>query len=142
MEHIAIMNPKMALLNDIIAGKKKIESRWYKSKRAPWGRIKAEEKVYFKNSGKPITMSAEVQRVEQHELSEEVIRKIIKKHGGEGGINLSKKDPNNDFYKTKKYCILVFLKNPMVVKPFSIDKSGFGNANAWLCIENINKIRI
>lgn len=38
--------------------------------------------------------------------------------------------------KDKKYCTLIFLKNPKKVSPFKINKSGFGSAAAWLCYSN------
>ena len=141
MDHVAIMNSKLALIPDIISGKKKIESRWYKAKRAPWGRINPGDTVYFKNSGKEVMARAEVEKVEQYELTPAVIKEIIGRYGGEGGINLNNKNPENEFYSSKKYCVLIFLKNPEYVKPFDINKKGFGNANAWITTENIENIK-
>ena len=63
MEHIAIMKKSWKLTEKILTGEKKIESRWYKAKYAPWGRIKAGEVVYFKDSGEPVTIKTEVARV-------------------------------------------------------------------------------
>ena len=47
-----------------------------------------------------------------------------------------------EMYKNKNYCILMFLENPTKIKPFKINKKGFGINSAWLCINNINKIKI
>jgi len=135
------MNPKIGLIDKIISGMKKIESRWYKHKRAPWNKIAVGDIVYFKNSGKPVTASAEVERVMQFELDNENLREIIEKYGGDGGISLNDRNPNSDYYKGKKYCILVFIKNPRKITPFNIDKKGFGAGSAWLFVEDINKIK-
>ncbi len=141
MQHIAIMNAKLGLIPDILSSKKKIESRWYKNKRDPWNKINSCDIVYFKDSGKPITAMAEVERVEQYELNKEIVKKIVKKYGGEGKIFLNNKNSENEYYSRKKYCILIFLKNPKEIKPFKINKKGFGTGCAWICTENIEKIK-
>lgn len=65
MEHLAIMKKSWKLTEKILSGEKKIESRWYKSKRVPFGRISAGETVYFKDGGEPVTIKAEVEKVLQ-----------------------------------------------------------------------------
>lgn len=114
MDHVAIMNPKLGYIEQILSGEKKIESRWYKYRREPWNKIKAGEKIYFKDAGKPVTAVAEVEEVEQFE----------------------------DLEGEKRYCILIHLKNPRRISPFNINKTGFGSASAWLCVESINSIRV
>ncbi|TRZ55516.1 hypothetical protein D4Q76_00300 [archaeon] len=56
VEHIAIMKKSWNLTQKILSGKKKIESRWHNSKRAPFGRIIAGETVYFKDSREPVSI--------------------------------------------------------------------------------------
>jgi len=65
MQHIAIMKKSWKLTQKILSCEKKIESRWYKAKCAPWDRIKKGETVYFKNSGEPVTIRTEVDKVVQ-----------------------------------------------------------------------------
>jgi len=143
MEHLAIMNPAWRLIDKIISGEKKIESRWYKSKRAPWNRIQAGEIVYFKDAGKAVTAKAEVEKILQFEqYTLEQLEDIIKKYGGKGGICFSGSyEPTLSWTRDKKYCILVFLKNAQNVEPFKIDKTGFGNACAWICVDKIERIK-
>lgn len=145
MDHIAILTKKYKLLELILAGKKTIESRWYKCKRDPWNKISIGDKIYFKNSGELITAFAEVENVLQYDgLSEQRIREIYEKYGFEIA-GTSDFDTNklvlDKFSQSKNYCILVFLKNPKQIPAFNINKSGFGNASAWLCVDDINKIR-
>lgn len=143
MEHLAIMNPSWKLINKILSGEKKIESRWYKSKIAPWNRIKEGEIVYFKDAGKAVTAKAEVEKVlqfEQYTLGQ--LGELIKKYGGKGGICFpGSYDSTLAWTKDKKYCLLVFLKNAQKIEPFKIDKTGFGNACAWICVDEIKKIK-
>jgi len=39
MDHVAIMTPSWKLIPKILDGKKTIESCWYQTRRAPWGKI-------------------------------------------------------------------------------------------------------
>jgi hypothetical protein len=48
----------------------------------------------------------------------------------------------NKFSEKKNYCILIFLKEVKSISPFDINKAGFGNASAWLCVEDIENIKI
>ena len=46
-----------------------------------------------------------------------------------------------ELFKDKKYCMLIFLKNPEKIKPFEINKKGYGNMCSWICIDDIDEIR-
>lgn len=149
MQHIAIMNKKWGLIPRILSGQKKIESRWYVHKVAPWNKISAGDIVWFKDSGCMVTARAEVVRVLQFEdingrFAGDTgnINSILNKYGRL--IDLKKEDFKKEAEEmtNKNYCILVFLKNAVSIKPFAIDKSGFGNACAWMCVEDVEKIKL
>lgn len=143
MDHIAIMNKEWNLIPKILNKEKTIETRWYLTKRDPWNKIMQGDTVYFKDAGCYVTAKAIVEKVLQYDhYSLNQLKEIIDKYGGKGQINFSSKENALDYTKEKNYAILIFLKNPEEVKPFDIDKTGFGNANAWLCVENIEKIKI
>ncbi|MES2470853.1 MAG: hypothetical protein V4526_01305 [Patescibacteria group bacterium] len=135
------MKSSWGFLEKIKDGRKTVESRWYLSKRAPWGRVKAGDKIFFKDSGKPVGLKATTDNVLQFEnLTPSRVKEILHTYGSRIGIE--KKDLTN-FYndlKDKKYCILVFLKNPQPVKPFNINKRGFGAMAAWMSVKNIRDI--
>jgi len=143
MDHIAIMHNKPELIGKIIDGKKTIESRWYLSRKAPWGKIKKGDRVYFKVSGGKVVAHAQVSKIEQYEyLSTQRAREIIRIHADKIGFRKSKISKYYKLYSNKKFCILIFLKNPTAIEPFRIDKTGFGISSAWLCVEDIESIRI
>ena len=71
-----------------------------------------------------IIMSEKFGLIEQIGLNKEEFQEAI----------LNKKD--------KRYCILIWLKKPQKIKPFKIDKTGYGTGSAWLTVDNINLIRI
>jgi len=140
MEHLAIMKKSWGLTRKILGGQKKIESRWYLSKRKPWDGIKIGETIYFKDSGDPVSLRAEVAKVLQFEIQGlNDATKIVKEYGKQ--ICLINRNPRT-WGKLPKYCILIFLKNPASVKPFKINKNGFGMMAAWISVKNISEIKL
>lgn len=143
MDHVAIMRKSWGLLPKILSSKKTIESRWYKSKYQPWDRIKAQDTIYFKNSGEPISIKAEVFKVLQFSnLTPKTVRKILNEYGREDGIEKNEISKYFQMFKDKKYCLLIFFKDVQSIKPFQINKSSFGTMAAWITIENIKEIKL
>jgi ASC-1-like (ASCH) protein len=139
MEHLAILKKSWNLTQKILDGRKTIESRWYLTKRAPFGRIDAGDIVYFKESGGPVSIRADVCDVRQFsDLNESKVRNIYKDYMGICANDLEESVKMNG---KKRYCVLVFLKNPKAIKPFEIDKSGYGIMSAWICINKIDDIK-
>jgi ASC-1-like (ASCH) protein len=142
MEHLAIMRKSWNLTQKILTGKKKIESRWYKVKYSPWNRIKSGEIVYFKDSGEPVTIKAEVDKVIQFSsLDSGKVRDILDKYSDDDGIEKEKIPEFFEMFKDKKYCMLIFLRNPQKIEPFKVDKSGFGAMSSWITIDSIDKVK-
>jgi len=140
MDHIAILDKKRNLLSKIISGEKTIESRWYQTKRTPWHNIKKDDVVYFKDSGELITVKAKVKDVLFFdELNKEKVEKILNTYGK--AICMETLEYTS-YYDKKKYCILIFLDEVLEIKPFDMDKTGFGNACAWMTVKNIKEIII
>lgn len=142
MVHVAIMRKAWGLLEKILTGDKTIESRWYKTKQKPWGTIFAGDIVYFKNSGEPVTVKTEVEKVIQFaDLTPEKVRGILAEYGKDDGIEEAKAPEFFERFKDKKYCLLMYLKNPTRVTPFDIDKAGFGAMAAWLTVRDIDEVK-
>ena len=72
-------------------------------------------------------------------LNEEKFEYIMDNYAD--GIQILTKE-YDEYYKSKNYCILIFLKDVKSVDPFNVSKDGFGNACAWMCVDNIESIRI
>lgn len=142
MDHVAIMKKSWGLIPKILSGEKTIESRWYQTRRAPWGKIKAGERVYFKNSGEPVTVRTTTSKVLQFEdLTPKKVRQIFRKYIRADGIARGEEKKFFTRFKSKKYCILVFLKNAVHVRPFHVDKRGFGMMAAWIMVDDIKRIK-
>jgi ASC-1-like (ASCH) protein len=142
MEHLAILKKSWKLTEKILTGQKKIESRWYRVKHPPWDRIKSGETVYFKDSGEPVTIKAEVDKVIQFSnLTPKKVKEILYEYGDDIGVERDRFWRFFQMFRNKKYCILIFLKNPEKIEPFEIDKTGLGMMSAWISVDDINRIR-
>lgn len=140
MEHLAILDKKRKLLTKILTGEKTIESRWYKSKVAPWGNIHAGETIYFKESGDQVSVKAKISEVMQFYLPQTNIPELLEKYHKE--ICFSR--PMSELVpwcKQRKYCILIRLKNVEPIEPFDINKKGFGLMAAWIMVDRIDQIK-
>lgn len=141
MIHVAIMKRSWGLIPKILSGKKTIESRWYLTRRAPWGRIKVGERVYFKNAGEPVTARATVAKVLQFEnLTQAEVRRLFRKYIRADGIAKGEERRFFEKFKAKKHCILVFLRYPRKVRPFHIRKKGFGMMAAWIVTPSLRSL--
>lgn len=135
------MKKEWGFIPKILSGKKKIESRWYVTRRAPWGKIKAGETIYFKNSGEPITARATVRKVVSFsDMRPHTVKAILARYGGASGFTERQAEALSKRYKDKKYCMLIHLKNPRSNTPFHIDKAGFGAMAAWLSVPDVRGI--
>ena len=143
MDHLAIMKKSFKLLDKIASGEKTIESRWYTSKRAPWDKIKPGEWVYFKNSGESVTIRAKAAEIMQFsDLTPDKVRELSERYLNAIGVENEYLDVFVNYYVDKKYCILIFLESVEKIKPFEIDKTGYGAMAAWISLENINDIKL
>lgn len=139
MDHIAIMKKSWGLIPKILSGEKTIESRWYQTRRKPWDSIEKGDRVFLKNSGEPVSTKAKVLRVWQFEIrNAQEAKKIIDEFGNR--ICLANSDPAK-WGRIPKYCILIELSKPSKIRPFSINKKGFGMAAAWICTKDINLLK-
>jgi hypothetical protein len=143
MHHVAIMKKSWKLLDKISFGEKKAESRWLKKKSNPWNRVRVGDTIWFKNSSEYVTLKANATKVLQFSnLTPEKTQRILNKYQKKD-LGLTNKIPTEilDYFKNKNYCIIVFFNQVKKVRPFKINKRGFGAMTAWITIRNINAIK-
>ncbi len=141
MDHLVILRRSWHLLPRILAGEKRVESRWYKTKRAPWGAVSAGDTLYFKNSGEPVTAKARVAKVMQFaDLDPARIKAILTEHGPDLGLESRELPGYIERFQNKRYCILVCLSDAERIAPFQVDKRGYGAREAWLTLDKIQEI--
>ncbi|MDP1710662.1 MAG: hypothetical protein Q8L46_01855 [candidate division WWE3 bacterium] len=143
MDHVAIMKKSWGLLPKVITGQKMVESRWSKSRCRPWSEIGSGDTVYFKDSGEPVCVRAKVAKVLRFsDLNHDKVWEILQRYGREDGLEEEELSKYFEMFKDKKYCLLVFLRNPTKISPFRIDKRGFGAMSAWISVGDIEAIRV
>src|SRR3989344_5338279 len=132
MDHLAILKKKW--LEKILSGEKTIESRWYKQKRTPYQKITKEDVIYFKESGKQVTVKATVQEaLFFDQLTEDKLKNILQTYGRQINMGLDAIPKLLD----KNYCTLVVLKDVETIQPLAINKQGYGNMAAWITVDTI-----
>jgi len=137
------MKKSWGLLEKILSGEKTAESRWYNQKRAPFDKIQKGDFIFFKNSSEHVSLKARVLKVVQFENISERERKEILKKYGKADLGCRQIMPEIEKYtKGKKYCVMVFFNNVKKVKPFEINKKGFGSMSAWITVSNVNEIKV
>lgn len=142
MIHVAIMKKQWGLIPKILKGTKIVESRWYKTRRTPWNKVKKGDILYFKDSGHPVTVRSKVIDVKQYEIRNNYHALEIMQGYALADLGTSKipQDVLN-YITNKKYAIFVWFDFVEEITPFQIDKTGFGMQSAWLVVKNINKIQ-
>jgi ASC-1-like (ASCH) protein len=143
MDHIAIMKKEWGLIPKILNGQKTIESRWYKTKIAPWDKIHKGDLIYFKDSGSPVTARAKVTTVAQYTINDndEALEIMIKNAEADLGTRTIPSSVK-DYIMNKNYAIFVSFDSVEPIKPFDINKEGFGMQCAWISVENIESVKV
>lgn len=81
-EHIAIINRASAAA--LLSGRKRIESRFSRTRRAPLGRVRVGDRIHFKLSGGPVIGEARVQRVREfHDLDAPRMRWLQRRYNAD-----------------------------------------------------------
>lgn len=118
MEHLAIM--KKGYIEKILSGEKKIESRFSRNKITPFQNISAGDNVYMQEVGKEVTAMFEVEKVVFFDgLSESKLEELRARYGKD----IYADDGFWELKKHSKYATLIYIKNPVRVVPFKVNKS-------------------
>ena len=124
--HLVIL--KRPYLEAILDGRKTIESRFIKSKKAPFGRVSVGDILFLKQSSGPVCATARVQAVKNFEnLTGQQMLEI--KHRYNHQIFGSE-----EYWQSKAVCgfgILAWLKDVKRIKPVYISKKDW---RAWVVL--------
>lgn len=128
MQHIAIL--KQPFFDMVLSGEKTIESRWSMVKVAPYKKVSVGDKILLKETGKDVTATANVKKVQFYELTPEIVEDIRIKYGKQIGT-----DKFEDWKSTlqKKYCTLIWIDEVTPVAPIKVKRS---NGAGWIVLKN------
>ena len=128
--HLAIL--KKQYLDLILHGKKSIESRFTKTRRAPFGRIDPGDKIFFKVSSGPVLATANVRKVLSFDkLCPSRIAEIKQQYN-------SCVCAQGQFWASIQDCrfgVLIWVKDIKPIPPVSIDKKDW---RAWVILTEQN----
>lgn len=137
MEHIAFLKKWEKTLEKVKNKSKTIETRWYKTKKSPYEKINIWDLIYFKEWDF-VNLKAKVKNVLFFEnLDNKKVLDIFWEYKNQ--IQANSFDIN--YFKDKKYWVLIFLENPEEVKPFKVDKTWYWSMCSWIVIDDISKIK-
>ena len=128
MKHIAIL--RQQFFNMVLNGEKTIESRWSMNKTAPYGKIKQNDLILLKETGKNVTACAVADKVVFYELTPQKVEEIRLKFGKQIGT-----DKFEDWQSTlnKKYCTLIWLKDVKKIPEIKVKRS---NGAGWIVVDD------
>ncbi|MFC1739598.1 ASCH domain-containing protein [Planctomycetota bacterium] len=125
--HLVIL--KKPYLEAILAGRKKLESRFSSAKRPPFGQVKVGDKLFLKKSSGPVCATATVAQVKNFEnLCRHKILRL--KHQYNDLICGSE-----EYWQSKAHCafgILLWLEDIREIEPVRIAKSDW---RAWVVLK-------
>jgi ASC-1-like (ASCH) protein len=115
--HLVIL--KSCYLNAILAGRKRIESRFIKTRCTPFGQVHPGDKLFLKESGGPVCATATVATVNNFEnLTPEKINQLKQRYNRY--VRAGEK-----YWQSKANCkfgLLVWLKDVQPIQPVRISK--------------------
>ena len=124
--HLVIL--KKPYLEAILAGTKRIESRFSKTKRAPFGKVSSGDKLFLKESSGLVCAAATVAAVKNFEnLTPKQTTELKQRYNRY--IRGS-----NEYWQSKVNCafgLLVWLKDVQPIEPIRIDKKDW---RAWVVL--------
>ena len=133
------MSKTRGSISKIVNREKQIESRWYRNKLSPLGKISNNDVIFFKHSGGLVVAKAEVSRFQEfYNINNYQVTKLLARYANK--ICLNKRQQNQILSKKPRNVILIWLKNPKNIEPVKICKKNTSQRCAWLTVNNINDV--
>lgn len=140
MDHVVYLDAKANELEKLLDGSKTMIIRGATGRKLPYGRVNQGDVLYFINNNAEGTIKAKanvssVLNSDKMEKQESI--SLVKNN--QKKLQLTEKQFQK--WAGKRYLVLVEIENITKIKPFSIDKSQYGNMDDWLPVEKIDKVK-
>ncbi|HKK64730.1 MAG TPA: hypothetical protein VJ967_02670 [Clostridia bacterium] len=141
MDHVVYLDAKAKELEKLLQGSKTMIIRGATGRKLPYGRVNANDTLYFINNDgeglvKAKAVVASVFNSEKMSPDESVA--LVKNHQN----TLQLTDAQMKKWAGKRYIVLIELNPTEEIESFSIDKSDYGNMDDWLPVEKIESVII
>ncbi len=141
MDHVVYLDAAAKEMANILAGKKNIILRGATGRKMPYGRVEAGDTLYFLNNDAEglVKARATVTSVLNSDaLTEDGSLQFINEQ--HAGLQLTEKQLKR--WGGKRYLVLIWIEKAEEVKPFRVDKSGYGNMDDWLPVGKIESVML
>jgi len=140
MDHVVYVDTKARELEKLLAGEKTMIVRGATGRKLPYGRVQPGDRLFFihnKGDGR-LRVSTLVSEVFNSEkLTEEQAGDLLKTN--QSKLNLTTEQIKR--WPGKRYLVLITVKDVHSIKPFAIDRSGYGNMDDWLAVGVIESVK-
>jgi hypothetical protein len=141
MDHVVYVDAKANEMEKLLDGEKKMIIRGAAGRKLPYGRVEAEDVLYFiNNNGEgEVKAKAIVSNVFNSEkMTKEESIALVEEN--QDKLKLTKKQFKR--WSGKRYIVLIGVKSVEGIEAFEIDKSDYGNMDDWLPVENIENVKV
>ncbi len=141
MDHVVYLDASAKEFDLLLSAKKKMIIRGATGRKLPYGRVSANDVLYFINNNAEgvVRASAKVKSVfHSGKLNEEESAQLVDRY--QDKLQLTQKQ--YDRWAGKRYLVLIEIGDVERIEPFRIDKSDYGNMDDWLLVEQIEKVKI
>lgn len=141
MDHIVYLDAKAKELDRLRSGEKDMIIRGAMGRKMPYGKVFAGDVLFFvENKGDSLVKAkARVDNVfTSDKLSREESLQIVQEHQDRLWLNESM----NKRFAGKRYLTLITVIDFLLLDPFPIDRSAYGNMDDWLPVEKIDTVRM
>lgn len=141
MDHVVYVDAKANEMEKLLDGEKKMIIRGAAGRKLPYGRVEAEDVLYFiNNNGEgEVKAKAIVSNVFNSEkMTKEESIALVEEN--QDNLKLTKKQFKR--WSGKRYIVLIGVKSVEGIEAFEIDKSDYGNMDDWLPVENIENVKV
>jgi len=139
MDHVVYLDAKANELEKLLNGSKTSIIRGAAGRKLPYGRVNKGDILYFINNdgeGKVKAKGNVSSIFNSNKMSKEESTALVK----ENQDKLQLTDKQFQKWAGKRYIVVIEITEITEVKPFSIDKSSYGNMDDWLPVENIENV--
>ena len=140
MDHVVYVDEKAEELPAILSGAKTMIIRGATGGKIPHRRVNPDDVLYLiENDGTgQIRAKAQVVSVFNSEkVTKDGSISLVEEH--QDKLNLT--SAQSQWWAGKRYLVLIVIRAAKKVKPFKIDRSGYGNMDDWLPVGNIGKVK-
>jgi hypothetical protein len=141
MDHVVYLDAKAKELESLLSGKKTMIIRGAAGRKLPYGRVNSGDVLYFINNNAEgvIKAKATAKRViNSDKMSKEESVALVEGH--QDSLQLTARQFKR--WAGKRYIVLIEVEGVEQLAPFPIDKSGYGNMDDWLPVEDIESVRV